>query len=295
MVSNSIKVIRSIDEMMTYSGELKSRGRRIGLVPTMGYLHKGHLSLMEALDGKCDVKAASIFVNPIQFAPGEDFQKYPRDEEADLAKLKESGCELVFSPSNEEMYPDDFSTYVEENVLSKGLCGKYRPSHFRGVVTVVLRLFNITRCDAAAFGLKDYQQAMVIKRMVRDLNVPVELVFGKTVRESDGVAMSSRNAYLSQSEREQARVIPEALKWAQGQALAGRKNTAELRQDMLGIISRSQDAQVQYIEFIKPDSFQRVEQIKGKAQVAVAVYIGKTRLIDNLEIGPESNSWGEIP
>ncbi len=262
----------------------------MGLVPTMGCLHEGHLSLLRLLDGRCDRKAASIFVNPIQFGEGEDLDKYPRDEAHDLELLAENGCNLVFIPDVQEMYPEDFQTYIEVEKLSKPLCGQFRPGHFRGVATVVNRLFNLTGCSVAAFGLKDYQQARVVERMVEDLNLPVELVFGETVRESDGLAMSSRNAYLSAEERELAVRIPTALEWARRQGENGVDDCGLIRDGMLTILNPLLKIKVQYLSAVDPMTLEPRSEVGGSVQILLAAFIGRTRLIDNIRIGPGSGT-----
>ena len=283
----AIRVIRSLEEMSAYSVELRQKGIRLGLVPTMGFLHEGHLSLFQLLEGRCDLKAASIFVNPIQFGKGEDLDKYPQDEARDLELLEGAGCELVFAPSSEEMYPSGFQTYVNVKELSKPLCGKFRLEHFQGVATVVLRLFNIMGCSVAAFGLKDFQQARVIERMTDDLNLPVELVFGETVRESDGLAMSSRNKYLSGEERELAALIPKSLEWAKVQAASGVSKCAIIVAGMQKMLEFRSGIEIQYIEAVDPVSLESRDEVGDGVQVLLAVYIGKTRLIDNVKILPQ--------
>lgn len=274
--------------MTEIGASLKRNGERLGLVPTMGYLHEGHLSLLRLLDGKCDIKSASVFVNPIQFGKGEDIERYPRDEARDVERLVQSGCNLVFCPDATSMYPRGYQTYVDVTGLSEPLCGKYRPGHFRGVATVVLRLFQITHCSTAAFGLKDYQQALVIRQMVRDLNLDVELVFGSTIREPDGLAMSSRNAYLSKEERIAAQAIPRALKWAESHADKGNKTPVEIRNGINEILMSEPLLKPQYVEIVDVDTLMPVSGEIRRVLVAVAVYAGSTRLIDNQVIGPES-------
>ncbi|MBT3233021.1 MAG: pantoate--beta-alanine ligase [Calditrichaeota bacterium] len=283
-----MRIIRSLHEMISHAEELQKNGIRIGLVPTMGYLHEGHLSLVRLLDGHCDLKAASIFVNPIQFGPNEDLAKYPRNEVRDLELLEKEGCELVFAPSPEEMYPEDYQTYIEVELMSKTLCGRFRPDHFRGVATIVNRLFNLTRCSVAAFGLKDFQQAQVIKKMKRDLHLPVKLLFGETVREDDGLAMSSRNAYLDEEQRNLAGYIPKSLEWVSREANVAEQDSDCLRAGMEDILNTQPGIKIQYIEFVDPKTLDPVQIIDRKVQVLLAVYIGKTRLIDNIEIGPGS-------
>ena len=206
-----MQVVRKIREMQKISDQLKQEGKRIGLVPTMGYLHDGHLSLVKKVKGLCDVIVVSIFVNPTQFGPGEDFKRYPRDEEGDKAKLEGEAVDLLFIPEASDMYPSGYQTYVDVTEVSKGLCGDFRPGHFRGVATVVAKLFNIVKPDVAIFGEKDYQQLLVIKRMVEDLNFDIKIIPGVLIREEDGMAMSSRNTYLSPEERQRALILYRSL------------------------------------------------------------------------------------
>lgn len=255
----------------------------------MGYLHQGHLSLLRLLDDNCDFKAASIFVNPLQFGAEEDLEKYPRDEERDIGLLSEFGCNLVFIPLPEEIYPPGYQTYVDVETLSQPLCGKYRPGHFRGVATIVMRLFIMTRCSVAAFGLKDYQQAQVIKRLITDLNLPVDLLFGDTVREVDGLALSSRNAYLSPHERKTARLIPQALEWARRECEDDIRESCEILTGMRKILTKSDSLRVQYIDIVNPETLTSVETISGQAQAFVSAFAGKTRLIDNIRIGKDTS------
>lgn len=251
----------------------------------MGALHEGHLSLVSSLDLRCDVKAASIFVNPAQFGPSEDLKNYPRDEERDVQMLGDAGCEVVFAPAKEDIYPTGYQTYVDVVELSKPLCGRFRPDHFRGVATVVLKLFNLTNCSVAAFGLKDYQQAQVIRRMVDDLHLPVELVFGETVREADGLAMSSRNRFITDDKRHIALAVPAALEKARLLAAEGQNKSARLINEMKTILTAEAELEVQYIEIVDPFTLKPVEVIEEQAQAMVAVFVGTTRLIDNIRIG----------
>jgi len=271
--------------MTGYTEEARARGLHIGLVPTMGYLHEGHLSLLKLLDGRCDIKAASIFVNPIQFGPKEDLSRYPRDEARDLQRLESAGCEVVFCPPPSEVYPDGFQTYVEVEELQKPLCGSFRPGHFRGVATVVLKLFNITGCRSAAFGLKDFQQAMVLRRMVNDLNVPVRLFFGEIIREPDGLAMSSRNVYLSSGERASALAISRALFSAREACEAGERCATQVAKQIENDLKREAGIRIEYVEVVDNETLTQVELIDRPSRVAVAVYVGKTRLIDNIGVG----------
>jgi len=282
----TIEIIRSPAAMMACSAELKAKGMRLGLVPTMGCLHDGHLSLIRLLDGHCDVKMASIFVNPTQFGPNEDFQKYPRSEARDLRLLESVGCEIAYCPSAADVYADDFTSFVEVGPIADRLCGHFRPGHFRGVATIVLKLFNATRCDAAVFGLKDYQQAVVIRRMVKDLDLNVELLFGETAREADGLAMSSRNSYLSQEERQRAAAIPQALETARTMAEKGESNVERIIYSARNVLLNSQIDSIQYLEIVDPESLEPLPKIDRCGLIVLAVYVGKTRLIDNVLIGP---------
>ncbi len=274
--------------MAEYAADLQRQGVTLGLVPTMGYLHEGHLSLVRLLEGRCDLKAASIFVNPIQFGQDEDLGRYPRDEERDLELLAEAGCGLVFCPDAADMYPSGFRTSVEVDTLSQPMCGRFRPGHFSGVATVVLKLFNLTRCSVAAFGLKDYQQAQILRRMVEDLNLPVELLFGETIREQDGLALSTRNAYLSPRERETAQAVPKALEWARRRASEDIRDCTELSRGISSILTSRPEVRVQYVELVDPESLEPRNQVGERVLVAVAAFVGTTRLIDNLIVGPGS-------
>ncbi len=251
----------------------------------MGALHRGHGALIErarALAGKRGTVAVSLFVNPAQFGPTEDFARYPRAFAADRKLCKEHGADLVFAPDAAEMYPPDFSTWVDEARVSLPLCGASRPGHFRGVCTVVLKLFNITRADIAVFGLKDFQQCAVIRRMVRDLDVPVRLDLAETVREPDGLALSSRNAYLSAEERAQAPVLRRALLAARASFHAGETRAVTLRRQVEKMISAAPLARIDYVEIVNADTLQPVKTMDRNTVLALAVFLGRTRLIDNL-------------
>jgi pantoate--beta-alanine ligase len=265
---------------------------KIGFVPTMGYLHEGHISLVHRarqLVGPKGRVVVSIFVNPTQFAPNEDLAKYPRDFARDSAMCRAAGVDAIFAPASEEMYPNKegtgFSTYIAEEDLSRGMEGVTRPTHFRGVTTVVGKLFNIVLPDVAVFGAKDFQQAAIIKRMVRDLNFPLKLVVAPTLREPDGLAMSSRNKYLDGDQRVQALVLSEALKRAHSRAHTGKGVTSEkLKKELAKLIASKLAARLDYIEFFDPETLQPVRKVQPGVQMALAVYIGKTRLIDNAKL-----------
>jgi pantoate--beta-alanine ligase len=283
-----MEVIESISEMKNLVKEWKRQGLSIGFVPTMGYLHEGHLALVRRAKELSDRVVVSIFVNPIQFAPGEDYQRYPRDLERDKALLEKEGVDVLFSPKVEEMYPPGFQTYVEVKELSSGLCGKYRPGHFVGVATVVLKLFNIVQPDIAAFGEKDYQQLKVIQRMVQDLNLDVKIISHPTVREEDGLAMSSRNTYLSLEERKSAIALYKALNLTEELINQGERRVATLKEKLKEFIESFPYTKVQYIEFVHPETLKEVERVDEPTLLALAVFVGKARLIDNKVIVPKS-------
>ncbi|QWK09441.1 MAG: pantoate--beta-alanine ligase [Thermoflexus hugenholtzii] len=253
-----------------------------GFVPTMGYLHEGHLSLVRRARAENDRVAVSIFVNPTQFGPHEDYARYPRDLERDLRLLEPLGVDLVFVPSVEEMYPPGFQTWVIVEEVSRPLEGASRPGHFRGVATVVAKLFNILQPDRAYFGQKDAQQTVVIRRMVQDLNIPVEIVICPTVREPDGLAMSSRNTYLNPEERRAATVLFRALQAAKVRYEAGERDAERLREAMREVIRAEPLARIDYVSVAHPETLQELERVEGPALLSLAVYIGTTRLIDNL-------------
>jgi pantoate--beta-alanine ligase len=253
-----------------------------GFVPTMGYLHEGHLSLVRRARAENDRVAVSIFVNPTQFGPHEDYARYPRDLERDLRLLEPLGVDLVFVPSVEEMYPPGFQTWVIVEEVSRPLEGASRPGHFRGVATVVAKLFHILQPDRAYFGQKDAQQTVVIRRMVQDLNIPVEIVICPTVREPDGLAMSSRNTYLNPEERRAATVLFRALQAAKARYEAGERDAERLREAMREVIRAEPLARIDYVSVAHPETLQELERVEGPALLSLAVYIGTTRLIDNL-------------
>lgn len=263
----------------------RKAGKRIGLVPTMGFLHDGHLALVRESVAGCDVTVVSIFVNPTQFGENEDLSSYPRDTERDLALCDGAGTDLIFMPPVSEVYPEGFQTYVEPGPLAEPLCGTFRPGHFRGVATVVAKLFNMVQPDRAYFGRKDFQQTVVVRRMVRDLDMPVDVVAIDTVRERDGVAMSSRNAYLGEEERARARCISQGLFAAQRAFDNGERQSGRLvdlaREPMAAMDS------VQYLEIVDAETLQSVNgTIDRPVAICVAGYIGKTRLIDNVVLAP---------
>lgn len=256
-------------------------GKRIGLVPTMGALHEGHLSLVRAAKNQCDLVVVSIFVNPTQFGPNEDFAKYPRTFERDCELLEKEDVDVVFAPSVEEMYPAGAVTYVTVEGISDKLCGRSRPGHFRGVTTVVSKLFHIVEPDLAFFGQKDAAQVAIIQRMVRDLNLPLEIVVCPIVREPDGLAMSSRNAYLTPEQRKSALVLSRALRRVQQVFDQGERNAARLIEVGKAVVAEEPAVRLDYLEVADPETLDRVEVISSKALAAVAACLGTTRLIDN--------------
>lgn len=261
--------------------EWKKAGLSIGLVPTMGYLHEGHKSLIDAARRENDRVAVSIFVNPMQFGPNEDLESYPRDLEKDAALCEEAGVDLIFHPQPEEMYAPGFCTYVDMDGLTTQLCGKSRPTHFRGVQTVVLKLFHIVAPDRAYFGQKDAQQLAVIRRMVRDLDVGVTIIGCPIIREADGLAKSSRNTYLNEKERQAALVLSRSLQAGKALMEVGETNAQAVRQAITDEINKEPMARIDYVDVVDFDTITPVETIQGTVLTAIAVYIGKTRLIDN--------------
>jgi pantoate--beta-alanine ligase len=276
-----MRLVHTVAEMKKIVGDILKSGKSIGFVPTMGYLHKGHLSLVEAARKENDVVVVSIFVNPTQFGPNEDYNRYPRDLERDLRLLEPIGVDYVFNPSVEEMYPAMYSTYVEEVELSKYLCGASRPGHFRGVCTVVTKLFNIVKPTKAYFGQKDAQQFRVLRRMVRDLNMDVEMIEMPIVREEDGLAMSSRNVYLSPEERKEATRLYKSLLKAKELIESGERDVQKIKSEMLKILDHPL-LKVDYVEIVDEETLKPVEKIERKVIVALAVFVGKARLIDNM-------------
>jgi pantoate--beta-alanine ligase len=285
MGEETMQVVRQIKEMQKISDRLREKGKRIGFVPTMGYLHDGHVSLVRKAKELCDSIVVSIFVNPTQFGPGEDFQRYPRDEEGDKAKLERASVDFLFMPEAGEMYPSRYQTSVEVAEVSKGLCGDFRPGHFRGVATVVAKLFNIVKPHAAVFGEKDYQQLLVIKRMVEDLNFDIEIIPGTLIREEEGIAMSSRNAYLSPEDRKRATVLHRSLVKAKELVDSGEKKTYNIVQAVEKMIGSVEGVSLQYVEVRDAETLERVERVSGPAVIAVAAMVGSVRLIDNIVIG----------
>lgn len=273
-------VFHTVEEVQSWALAQKRSGKRVGLVPTMGYLHAGHLSLIAEARKHAECVVVSIFVNPIQFGPNEDFAAYPRNEARDLALCEEAGAAAVFLPTPAVMYAPDASVYVEETVLQHGLCGERRPGHFRGVCTVVAKLFNCTLPDVAVFGQKDFQQAAIIRRMVRDLNFPLQIIVAPIVREADGLAMSSRNVYLNADERQRALGLSRALQAASDRVAAGAAATAEVKALMEKVLV-DHGLRVDYAEIVDAETLKPVERTVAGNVGLIAVFCGKTRLIDN--------------
>ncbi len=283
-----IRVLTEPDEMRAQSRAWRAAGQTVGFVPTMGYLHEGHLSLVSLAAERCDHTVVSIFVNPAQFGPGEDLGAYPRDPEGDLAKSAAAGAELAWVPPTETMYPPGYQTRVEVTELSKPLCGVSRPVHFGGVATVVTKLFNVVEPDLAMFGEKDYQQLQVIRRLVRDLDFPIEIVAGPTVREPDGLAMSSRNAYLSAAERSQATCLVRGLREAWRLFDEGQREAAPLLETVRRTVASAPLGREDYIELRDAETLEAVERVEARAVLALAVFFGKARLIDNTVLGGDN-------
>lgn len=279
-----MKIIETVREVREQVRAWHREGLAVGLVPTMGYLHEGHKSLIDRAVAENDRVVVSVFVNPMQFGPAEDLESYPRDMERDAALCREAGASLVFHPQPEEMYPKDFSSYVDMNTLTGGLCGKSRPIHFRGVCTVVAKLFHIAEPDRAYFGQKDAQQLAVIRHMVNDLSFGIEIVGCPIVREDDGLAKSSRNTYLNQEERKAALVLSQSLKKAAESVENGEKNAEALAEEIRNVIQAEPLARIDYVEVVDWNTLEPVAEIQKPTLVAIAVYIGKTRLIDNFII-----------
>ncbi len=280
-----MQIFKKIKEMKEFSENQRILGKKIAFVPTMGYLHKGHEKLIEKAKELGDVIVVSIFVNPTQFGPSEDYNRYPRDWERDRSILESHSVDAIFFPDVSEMYPEGYQTYVTVEELSKPLCGAFRPGHFRGVATVVLKLFNIVKPHFAIFGEKDYQQLLVIKRMVSDLNLDVQIVGFPTVREEDGLAMSSRNLYLNQEERMAALVLNRALRKARELYRMGLRDAVVLRNELIEEIKKEPLVRLQYLEICNAEDLTPVKQISPNTVVAIAAYVGNARLIDNCIIG----------
>jgi len=280
--------------MKEHARQARAESRIVGLVPTMGALHRGHLSLIERARRDCSPVIASIFVNPKQFGPNEDFAKYPRALESDSEKLQRAGVDALFAPEPSEIYPDGFSTYVNVDGLSEKLEGRSRPGHFRGVTTVVIKLLQIVQPNSAYFGRKDAQQSRLITQMARDLNLDTEIVVCPPVRESDGLALSSRNIYLNADERKAATVLYRALDAARSELAAGVRDAVQLQTSLRRRLDSEHLARVDYAEVVDAESFEPVVRVSKPTYILLAVFIGKTRLIDNLFVEPKSSDFEEL-
>ncbi len=277
-----MKIIKRVGQMQKLAQQVRTKGLKIGLVPTMGFLHEGHLSLIRLARKEADFVVVSIFVNPTQFAPGEDYETYPRDLQRDCRLAEQAGGDVVFAPSPEEMYPDGYRTFVEVEGITRKLCGASRPTHFRGVTTVVTKLFCIVGPHIAVFGQKDAQQAIVIKRLVKDLNFDIRIIVAPTIREPDGLAMSSRNLYLSEKEREDATVLYRALQMAKSMVEAGERSSSSIIATMEKMISEKPTAEIDYIAVVDTQQLEPLEKLSGEVLIALAVRFGQARLIDNI-------------
>lgn len=275
-------IIQTLKEMQAWTLEQRKAGKLVGLVPTMGYLHQGHLSLVDEVRKRCDSVVMSIFVNPLQFGAGEDFEEYPRDLSRDSRLAEAAGVDVIFAPPVREMYPSNYCTFIDVEKLTTGLCGESRPGHFRGVTTVVAKLLNIVAPHVAVFGQKDAQQALVIRRMVEDLNMPYDIIVAPIVREEDGLAMSSRNVYLNPEERKAALTLSKSLVLARQMIESGERTTSKVHKAMVEFIEAEPLAKIDYVEIVDGNNLSSVPHLEGKVLIALAVRFGKTRLIDNL-------------
>lgn len=277
-----METISSIDIMRSWTKKQRQQGKSIGLVPTMGYLHPGHLELMKKAKEDCDLVVVSIFVNPLQFGVGEDYEEYPRDLSRDEELALQVGVDAIFAPAVKEMYPSPHLTFVEVETITEALCGKSRPGHFKGVTTVVAKLFNCVQPDKAYFGQKDAQQVLVIEQMVRDLNMPLEIITAPIVREEDGLAMSSRNVNLNAKERKDAVIIYESLELAKEMIEGGARRASEIRKAITDKIDTVPTAEIDYVEILDCKSLNSIEELEDKILIALAVKFGNSRLIDNI-------------
>ena len=280
-----MKIIKSVKKMQSYSERLRLQGKRIAFVPTMGYFHEGHLSLMKEAKKMADCVVVSIYVNRAQFGPKEDFSKYPRDLERDLKMAESVNVDVIFYPPDNEIYPADYQTYVDVEKVTQNLCGISRPGHFRGVTTICLKLFNIVKPHIAIFGKKDFQQYITIKRMVDDLNLDLEIIGLSTVREADGLAMSSRNKYLQNNERSSALTLFASLKLAQKLYSGGERKASVIINEVKKLIKKADCTDIDYIKICETKTLSDVDEIKSQSVIALAVKVGKTRLIDNHVFG----------
>ena len=282
-----MEVITSIEQIQELALRLEKEGKKIGFVPTMGYLHDGHLSLIDLIRERSDVLILSIFVNPTQFGAGEDLEKYPRDMERDLALCRERKVNYIFAPQTDDIYPEGASTYVSEEGVSRGLCGETRPTHFKGVTTICAKLFNLVRPAYVALGQKDAQQVVVLKRMIRDLHFPIEVVIGPTLRETDGLAMSSRNSYLNDRQRQDALLIHKAL--LAGKRLVdekGIRNVDRVKAELMTVLRSGSFVRINYAEVVDRENMKPEKEIElGRSMLVIAVWVDNIRLIDNMSLG----------
>ncbi|MDP3732065.1 MAG: pantoate--beta-alanine ligase [Candidatus Omnitrophota bacterium] len=285
-----MRIIRNIKEMAGFSDKMRSKGKAIGFVPTMGALHEGHSSLIRRAHKENDIVVVSIFVNPIQFGPKEDYRRYPRNLKHDARLCQKAGADVIFCPEVQQMYHDNYKTYVIVENLSDVLCGKFRPGHFKGVATIVTKFFNIVRPHKAYFGQKDAQQAIIIKKIAEDLNIPVRIKVMPTVREKDGLAMSSRNTYLNKEERLDAKVLYQALILAKNLIKRGYADSLGIIRKMRRLINKKKSACIQYISIVNPNDLQPIDKIRGKVLITLSAWIGKTRLIDNIIVNPNDKA-----
>lgn len=283
-------IIKTVKEMQSISNDLHFKGKKICLVPTMGYLHEGHLSLVDEAKKNADVVIMSIYVNPTQFGRGEDFDKYPRDLSRDEKMAQDRGVDFIFTPGDKEMYHDEHMTFVEVDRVSHILEGEFRPTHFKGVATIVAKLCNIVKPDVAVFGQKDAQQAFIIRKMVQDLNFDIKIIVTPIVREEDGLALSSRNVYLSPPQRKQATVLYRSLKLAESMAAHGDNELQKIRAAMIRLISAESEAKIDYVSFVDPNTFEKVDEFGSLKEILalLAVRFGQTRLIDNMTLKVKS-------
>ncbi|MHC4623849.1 MAG: pantoate--beta-alanine ligase [Planctomycetota bacterium] len=279
-----MEITKTIESVRTLVKTARGQGKEIGLVPTMGALHIGHISLIEVAAAQCDFVVVSIFVNPTQFGPGEDFAEYPRPFEADLEICRKHGVDVVFAPTPQEVYGPENITWVDVEKLTEPLCGRFRPGHFRGVTTVCAKLFNMVTPDTAFFGQKDAQQAVVIKRMVADLNMPLEIVVCPTVREADGLAVSSRNKYLSKQQRKDATVIYKSLQKCREMIGSGIRDPVQITAQIGKVLKQVPSINIEYISIVDAETLHSVDQVRGKVLAAVAAKVGPARLIDNIVV-----------
>ena len=282
-----MEVITSIEEIQELALRLEKEGKKIGFVPTMGYLHEGHLSLIDLIRERSDILILSIFVNPTQFGAGEDLEKYPRDMERDLTLCRERKVDYIFAPQTDDIYPEGASTYVSEEGVSRGLCGETRPTHFKGVTTICAKLFNLVRPAYVALGQKDAQQVVVLKRMIRDLHFPIEVVIGPTLREPDGLAMSSRNSYLNDRQRQDALLIHKAL--LAGKRLVdekGIRNVDRVKAELMTVLRTGSFVRINYAEVVDRENMKPEKEIElGRSMLVIAVWVDNIRLIDNMSLG----------